>query len=376
VLFFSTVARNGLTNAAVSIGIALISIVLPSQAQSAKRSKIVAVEAITLVPTQLVEKISAIGTLRSNEAVIVRAEVTGRIIKIGFEEGQPVKKGTVLFGLDASVTSAELAEAKAKLVLSNRNYVRARDLQARGHGSVQTLDAALAQMRVDQARIQLAEARHSKTAIVAPFNGIVGLRPVSVGDYVEAGKDLVNLENIDPIKIEFHVPERYLRVVRRGSIVRISPDALPGKTFEGMVYAIDPRIDSAGRSISVRAKLPNRERMLRPGMFVLVRLVINRSERAIVVPEEAVVRRGDHHVVFRVINGIANPAKVILGLRQTGRVEIVDGLNAGDTVVTAGHAKLRNGSRVEISRPVNTPVVTPMAPPSGSPINARAGSKG
>lgn len=321
-----------------------------AMAQVKAKVKVVAVEAVTIKSSRLVESVSAIGTLKSNEAVMIRSEINGRIVEIGFDEGQPVKKGTVLFRLDNTIFRAELAEVEARQLLSQRNYERAKALEGRGHGSVETLDRALAQRRVDQASVNLVRARMEKSIIHAPFDGIVGLRRISVGDYVKAGNDLVNLENIDRIKVDFRVPERYMRVVRTEGAIRITPDALPGKAFDGRIYAIDPQIDPAVRSIAVRALLSNAGRVLRPGMFVRISLIIDRAQKALVVPEEAIVRRGNQQFVFRILKGSAILTPVKLGLRETGRVEVVEGLSVGDTLVTAGHAKLREGSRVDVTR--------------------------
>jgi membrane fusion protein (multidrug efflux system) len=321
-----------------------------AMAQVKAKVKVVAVEAVTIKSSRLVESVSAIGTLKSNEAVMIRSEINGRIVEIGFDEGQPVKKGTVLFRLDNTIFRAELAEVEARQLLSQRNYERAKALEGRGHGSVETLDRALAQRRVDQASVNLVRARMEKSIIHAPFDGIVGLRRISVGDYVKAGNDLVNLENIDRIKVDFRLPERYMRVVRTEGAIRITPDALPGKAFDGRIYAIDPQIDPAVRSIAVRALLSNAGRVLRPGMFVRISLIIDRAQKALVVPEEAIVRRGNQQFVFRILKGSAILTPVKLGLRETGRVEVVEGLSVGDTLVTAGHAKLREGSRVDVTR--------------------------
>jgi membrane fusion protein (multidrug efflux system) len=321
-----------------------------AMAQVKAKVKVVAVEAVTIKSSRLVESVSAIGTLKSNEAVMIRSEINGRIVEIGFDEGQPVKKGTVLFRLDNTIFRAELAEVEARQLLSQRNYERAKALEGRGHGSVETLDRALAQRRVDQASVNLVRARMEKSIIHAPFDGIVGLRRISVGDYVKAGNDLVNLENIDRIKVDFRLPERYMRVVRTEGAIRITPDALPGEAFDGRIYAIDPQIDPAVRSIAVRALLSNAGRVLRPGMFVRISLIIDRAQKALVVPEEAIVRRGNQQFVFRILKGSAILTPVKLGLRETGRVEVVEGLSVGDTLVTAGHAKLREGSRVDVTR--------------------------
>lgn len=141
-----------------------------------------------------------------------------------------------------------------------------------------------------------------------------------------------------------------MRVVRTEGAIRITPDALPGKAFDGRIYAIDPQIDPAVRSIAVRALLSNAGRVLRPGMFVRISLIIDRAQKALVVPEEAIVRRGNQQFVFRILKGSAILTPVKLGLRETGRVEVVEGLSVGDTLVTAGHAKLREGSRVDVTR--------------------------
>jgi membrane fusion protein (multidrug efflux system) len=196
---------------------------------------------------------------------------------------------------------------------------------------------------VDLARVQL-----DKTRIVAPFSGIVGLRHVSVGEYITSGQALVNLEAIDPVKADFRVPERFLPAIRVGQTIRIKVDAYPDDTFEGKVYAIDPRLDVAGRSLLVRALVPNKDQRLRPGLFARVTVLLQLKEDALSVPEQAIVPQGDAQYVFKIVNGKATLTKVVIGTRREGRVEIVDGLSAGDEVVTAGQLKIRDGSAVSI----------------------------
>ncbi|MBL27400.1 MAG: efflux transporter periplasmic adaptor subunit [Rhodospirillaceae bacterium] len=331
----------------VTVGLSLpIAAVLAQEGRPA-----VQVEAQAIEPVPLVEAVSAIGTLNSNEAVVVRPEIDGRIVEIAFEEGEPVAKGDVLVKLDSEIYRTQLAEAQARAELSARNYERAKALFDKGHGSAQTLDEAQAQRRADQAAVAVANAWLGKTTIAAPFDGIVGLRHVSVGDYVRAGEDIVNLENINPLKVDFSLPERYLRVVSEGRTVDLELDAFPGEHYSGTVYAINPKIDPGGRSVAVRATLDNSEGRLRPGLFARVKLIVDQRQTALVVPEEAIVPRGDERFVFVVRDGTAHMTKVELGLRQTGRVEVVDGLTAGDIVVTAGHAKIRDGSAVDIRAP-------------------------
>lgn len=318
-------------------------------ASAQAQSRAVTVEAVTLKPTPLVETVSAVGNFVANEEVVIRPEIDGRIVEIGFEEGQPAKKGQVLFRLDAAIYRAQLAEAQARLGLSQRNYERAKALSEKGHASAESLDKTLAEMKIDQAIVELNKARLEKTQIVAPFEGLVGLRHVSLGDFVEAKNDLVTLVSLDPIKVEFRLPERYYRMVGDGGTIRAEPDALPGESFEGRIYAISPTIDLNGRSVEVKAKVANPGHRLRSGMFARVTLLVDRRNQALVVPEAAIVQRGNGQFVYRVVDGKASLTRIRLGLRQTGRVEVVEGLNPGDTVVTAGQIKLRQGTAVTVA---------------------------
>ena len=317
-----------------------------ARAQDAKPA--VAVESAIIAPTRLVESISAVGSLLSNESVVVSPEIDGRLTEIGFDEGRPVATGQMLIRLDSSIFRAELAQAEARQELSRHTYDRAQALFEKGHGSGQTLDESLAQMRADEAAAALARARLEKSTITAPFAGLVGLRGVSVGDYVRAGQAIVNLESVDPLKLDFALPERYLRVIRVGQAVEVDLDAFPDESYVGTVYALDPLIEPGGRSVSVRATLPNPQGHLRPGLFARVRLIVDERELALVIPEEALIPRGDRRYVYRIIDGVAVLTEVRLGLRQTGRVEVVDGLEAGDEIVVAGHAKIRDGAKVRV----------------------------
>lgn len=310
-----------------------------------------AVEAAEVQAKTLSREISAVGTTRSNESVVIRPEIAGRIAAFHFDEGGLVEVGQKLVSLDASVYEAELRQAEASLSLSRRNYQRAAELLSKGAGTARTRDESLSQMEVDEAAVALAKARLDKTVILAPFSGVVGLRMVSVGDYVGPGQDIVNLEDIDPIKVDFRVPEALLSVVSEGQRLRVTLDAFPDRTFEGTVYAIDPRIDREGRSILIRARIPNADGVLRPGLFARVTLIVDTRTNALVVPEQAIVPRENEHFVFRIVDGTAKLTKVELGQRRAGEVEIVNGLNAGDTVVTSGQLRLRDGSAVRVVPP-------------------------
>jgi membrane fusion protein (multidrug efflux system) len=327
----------------------------------------VPVEAEPVRIAEMRQDVTAVGTLLADEATEVRPEVAGRIVAFGFAEGQAVARGTVLVQLDDSVPRAELADAEAKAELARVNATRAEELFGRGAGSARARDEALAALRTTAAAVELARARLDKYRIVAPFDGIVGLRRVSPGEFVNAGQSLVNLVNIDPIKVDFRVPEALLPNVRVGQTLALRVDSFPGRSFAGEVYAIDPAADAAGRSIALRARLPNADGTLRPGLFARVTLTLRADPRAVVVPETAVVPMGTGTIVMVVADGRAQPRPVRVGIRRGADVQITEGLREGDVVVTAGHMKLQPGVPVMVAgqRPPGAPPGAP--PPGGAP---------
>jgi membrane fusion protein (multidrug efflux system) len=310
----------------------------------------VTVEAVKVARASLPQTITAVGSLRSDESITVRPEVAGRIASIGFAEGQRVKKGDLLVRLDPTVNEAEVKQARANMTLARSKYDRAVDLAMSKCISGQARDEAENNMKVADAALAVAEAKLAKTEIKAPFSGIIGLRQVSVGDYVKEGADLVNLEAIDPLKVDFRVPEIYLTQVRAGQPLEIALDAIPGRTYAGRVLAINPLVDAAGRSIVIRAQVSNPDTSLRPGMFARVRLITAERQEALVVPEQALVPLGTDQFVFRVVDGKAQRARVEIGQRGDGKVEIRQGVGADDTVVVAGQLKLRDGVPVTFAR--------------------------
>jgi membrane fusion protein (multidrug efflux system) len=310
----------------------------------------VAVEAVKVALASMPQSITAVGSLRSDESVTLRPEVAGRISAIAFQEGQRVAKGDVLVRLDPAVPEAEVQQARANVTLAKAKFDRAVDLAQRNFISGQAKDEAENNLKVAEAALQLAEAKLAKTTLRAPFSGLIGLRVVSVGDYVKEGSDLVNLESIDPLKVDFRVPEVYLKQVQVGQALAVSLDALPGKTYEGKVFAVNPLLDAAGRSIVIRAIVRNSDTSLRPGMFARVRLFTRDAKDAIVVPDIALVPSGGEQFVFRVLDGKARRTKVEIGQRREGMVEVVAGLEPTDTVVTAGQQKIRDGVAVQIAK--------------------------
>lgn len=305
----------------------------------------VAVAAVQEVP--FARGLSAVGSLRSDESVVLRPEVAGRIQAIDFKEGQPVKQGQLLIRLDDSVPRAELAQARANLTLAQSHYRRAVELQGKGFVSQQARDESASTLKVQEAAVALAQARLDKMTISAPFAGIVGLRSVSVGDYVNQGQDLAPLEAIDPLKVDFRVPEMYLSKVRVGQQLTLRMDALPGQERRGLVYAVSPLVDAGGRSILLRATVANQDGVLRPGMFARVQLLFN-EDKALVAPEAALSPSGETQYVYRVENGVAHRREVTIGERREGRVEILTGVALNDMLVVSGLQRVTDGARVTI----------------------------
>jgi membrane fusion protein, multidrug efflux system len=307
------------------------------------------VEAVKVTVDRVVQSVPAVGTLRSNESVIIAPEIAGRVTQLDVKEGEKVAAGTVIATLDQSVYQAQIAQIQASLVLSKINYQRATELLQKSYGTAKSKDEAEAKLHEDQAALTLAEAQLAKSRLTAPFDGVLGLRKISIGQYLSPGDPIVNLEQIDPLKVDFRVPEAYFAIVQVGQTIAIDIDALPGKTFTGTVYAIDPLLDQNGRAIVIRARIPNPESRLKPGLFVRVGLIYATRDNAILVPEQAIVPIGDKKFVFTVVDGKAKQVPIKTGERVKTMVEIVDGLKPGDVVVTAGQIKIRDGAPVQVA---------------------------
>lgn len=302
---------------------------------------------VTQVRTGAVERRwSAVGSLKANESVVVRPEIAGRISRMGFQEGQRVQRGAVLFELDDSVFLAEVARAQANLVLSSSNAKRSRELFDRGLISAADRDSVRAAQELNEASLRLARAQAAKTVLTAPFAGRAGLRSAAVGDYVNPGQDLVVLEDLDRVKLEFRLPELALPDIAVGQAVEVDLDAFPGQTFQAQLYALDSRVADDTRSIGARALLENPDGRLRPGMFARVNLVVDRKDDALLIPEQALLARGGKSFVFAVIEGKAVETEVQIGQRQPGEVEVLEGLSAGQVVVTSGLQRIGNGAAV------------------------------
>lgn len=382
------------------------------------------VEVAKVLNTSLQDDAQSVGTLRSRQSVMLRPEVAGRVKSLGFQDGGQVRKGQVLVQLDDTLQRAELSQAQAQVSIAEANYKRNQELVAQNFVAQRVLDESAANLQVVQAQLALAQARLGRMVIVAPFDGTVGLRNVNLGDYVKDGADLVNLEDTGSMLVDFRLPERYQRKLRQGQTVELALEAFPGRLFKARIEAVDPLLDVNGRSIGVRAVLPNTggeaavspsagaaatvdkkpvdakapagapakaaaagkasgggAGPLRPGMFARVTAVFGVNDSALIVPEEAIVPQGGKQFVIRVVTPTEVPAatglppdtqwvslrqEVKLGVRRQGKVEIQDGLSEGQTVVVAGQQRLQKDGTpvriVELGRSAPAPAGAASAP--------------
>jgi membrane fusion protein (multidrug efflux system) len=304
------------------------------------------VEVVPVTKTLVRDELITFGSLRSDESVMIRPEIDGRLAQLHFREGQSVKAGALLVSLDDAISRAELAQARANLNLAEKNFQRAQMLFKRGASNAQALDEASAQQQAARASLALAQARLDKTRIQAPHDGVLGLREASPGDYLSAGQDIVNLEVLDPLKVDFRIPQKSVSQVRLGQTIEISLDAYPGERFVGEIFAINPRLDEAGRSQAIRARIDNPERRLRPGQFVKVSVILDERTNALIIPEEAVMPVGERLLVNLVVDGKVAVREVELGKRMDGAVEVREGLRGDETLISAGWQKVREGMAV------------------------------
>jgi membrane fusion protein (multidrug efflux system) len=303
----------------------------------------------------LVDETQAVGSLRSRQGVMLRPEVAGRVKQIFFNDGQRVRKGQLMVQLEDQLQQAQVAQARAELSIAEANHKRNQELVAQNFISQRSLDESAAALEVSRAKLSLAQATLQRLQVLAPFDGIAGLKQINVGDYLKDGADMVNVEDIDAVLLDFRLPERFQAKVRAGQKAQLTVDALPGRPFSAIVQAVDPLIEANGRSVGVRGCIDNRQQQLRPGMFARVNAVFGSRDNALVIPEEAIIPQGGRTFVVKVVQGdkpdvrVSERVAVKVGLRQPGKVEILEGLSAGDTVVTAGHQRLqKDGTAVRV----------------------------
>jgi len=373
------------------------------------------VEVAKVETSPLRDDAQTVGTLKSRQNIMLRPEVAGRVVALGFADGSQVRKGQMLVQLDDSLQRAEIQQAQAQMSIAQANHKRNQDLVSQGFIAQRSLDESQASLQVAQAQVALSCARWERMRIVAPFSGTVGLRTINIGDFVKDGADMVNLEDLTQLYVDFRLPERYQNKLSAKQTVEVLIDAMPGNNYQARIEAIDPLIDANGRSISVRAVLRNDGASevsakkgapalkplepavatpspvppdsacqpkpaliadkftppgpLRPGMFARVNALFALKSAALSIPEEAIVPMGQKQFVIRAVapEAVAGAGplppdtklvslrtEVKLGMRSPGRVEILSGLSAEDTVVVAGQHRLqKDGTALRVTESRN-----------------------
>ncbi len=306
----------------------------------------IAVEVALAKRDTVTDAIAATGQIEAVQSIDLRPDVEGRITEIVFREGSEVGKGTPLFRIDDAELQAQVARAEADRDLAVQSLQRTRDLLAQRASSQADLERAEATARSAEASLALLKVRLDRTVVRAPFGGVVGQRFVSLGDYVTTATRLASLQTVNPERVSFQVPERYAAELKRNQTIAFQVAAMRNKTFTGTVDFVDPVVQLPGRTITIKALVPNPKRELQAGMFVDVRLATAQRPDAIVVPEEAVLALQGVTVVWVIKDGKATRRPVTLGVRSPGFVEVLEGVDAGEEVVVGGIEKMSEGAAV------------------------------
>jgi membrane fusion protein (multidrug efflux system) len=288
------------------------------------------------------------GSIEANESVTLQSEISGLVTGIYFTEGSNVRKGTLLVKINDRDIQAQLQQVLTGQKLSKSNENRARQLLEKGAISQEEYDTSLADLQSLNAQAQLVRAQLAKASIYAPFNGKIGLRSISVGEYLTPNKIIASLSNINPIKISFSVPEKYAGQIKINSEVEFNTDGI-AKTFKGKVYAIEPSINAQTRTLSIKALAPNPNTELLPGSFAKIRLALNTLQNALLIPNEAIIPVLKGKTVFISSQGKAKQVPVESGTRTAENIVITSGLKVGDTVLTTGTMSLKPESPVKVT---------------------------
>lgn len=319
--------------------------------QQLGESRVAVIEAIRTKLGTASRRIVTVGKLDANKSVMIRSEIAGKIKEIPFKEGEDIQKGEVLFQFEDSDLIAELNQAEAQLAKAESDLDRSTQLRLGGKNieSTKKFDEYTAERNVAKARVEAAQAKLDKAKILAPFDGTIGLTEFSEGAFVQGAQDLVMLVDNSVLLIDFKVPESYLSDIGPGQTAEVRLDGFPNKVFNGLVEAIDSRVDPQSHSIAVRASLPNQDRKLRSGLFANVSLIIGEKANSIMVPEASVQREGEVEYVWIVQGGKADRRRVVTNTREKAQIEVIAGLRPDEIVVTSGQIKLVPGIRTRIT---------------------------
>lgn len=295
----------------------------------------------------VVDRFDAVGTIEAINAVTIVSEIDGLVKAIPFEEGASIREGELIVQMDDSQLKADLARTEAIRDQQKVTFDRVKELSDRGAVAPQEYDNALANLKVAQANVDLAQARLAKTRIVAPFDGVIGARKISPGAFLRAGDAIADLVQLSHLKVTFSAPERFYSQIKRRAEVAVSTTAYRDHSVNGTIEVIEPMVDPVTRSAKIIAHINNPEYRFRPGMSANIAAVLSSRDNALLVPDEAIFAEGDQMLVFVVKpDSTVTRTPIKIGSRQPGSVEILSGLEVGQSVVSAGHQKLYEGAKV------------------------------
>jgi len=321
-----------------------------------------AVDAKSVRVDNIVVNMEVVGNLRALDAIDVTSEINGIVTKINFTEGQSIQKGEILFLLDSNIEKAEITIQKADidrwtaLLERRQRLARSAEKLSKTKNIARTrLDQlltdeteALAQLQIAKAKLIIAQNKLYKKIIKAPFNGVTGLKLKSIGEYLEPGEIVTSLDSIDPIELDFEVPESVISSLKIATEINAFTRAWGDEVFTGIIKSVNTRVNLESRSITVRAEINNSNLKLKPGMFMMVKLPIITRKNAIIVPEESVLTDGTQRTIYVIKDGVTKSKPVKLGQRLPGEVEVLEGISSGAIVITGGIQKVRDGSKVII----------------------------
>lgn len=354
------IKKHPLAAAAIVVTAAVLAVVtwrlLPRSGENGQKEDPTLVVVTAAGPVLFIDSIESIGTAKADESVTLAAKVTETVRKVNFQDGDQVKAGDILVELTRAEDSALLDEAKANLLEAEQQYDRIKDLVSRGSIAQARLDEQTALRDSARARVEALAARLKDRLIRAPFTGVLGFRQVSPGTLVQPNTPIVNIDDIDIIKLDFAVPEQFLSALEVGQEVEGRAAAYDGRIFKGRLASVGSRVDPTTRTVTGRALINNADHLLRPGMLLVVAVIRERAER-LAVPEGALIPVQDTQQVYVVADGKATLRRVEIGRRQPGVVEITSGLSAGEQVVVQGMVRLFDGAPVAIQ--ATRPLVAP-----------------
>jgi len=319
-----------------------------AQSASGRRQQATPVEATIITPKLLRDKVETTGNIMANESVDLKSESSGKIVEIHFQEGRPVKKNDLLIKTNDAELQARLLRVHQQKKLAAEREYRQRQLLQKQAISQEEYDQTANELNNLKAEEQLIKAQIDKTEIHAPFDGVIGLRAVSIGDYITPSSKIASLQDINPVKIDFSIPEKYAQRVKVGDKIHFTVGS-NDTVYEGSVYALEPRITEDTRTLQIRAIAKNEQGTLLPGSFAEVELILNEINNAVMIPSEALIPEFQGQKVYVNHSGKAIPKDVKTGIRTADKIQITNGLASGDTVITAGIQNLRPGAPIEIT---------------------------